>query len=476
MKHSGKDNLEQFFQNSLENYGENPSADFWSEMEGRIPLPPVTSTSFWKMNGWYFSLFLMIGMLCFISIQKWNNNRTLVDINKTIELQDQTINKISKELTDVQNKVLSELKVENQKYREIGSNDKNFQQYIYKSKKGKNTSDLSILKDSNNVITKLKSNFLKEKASEDYLGNKTNLAKNASFNLSPISVVENISSLYFEAKFSDDNILELPKEKTIKFNKIEKGGEGIEIFGGFHQAFPGLKNENSLLDFDKLINQESNVGLLFSFEMNKKWTFQVGLGFGNSKQTGIVKNNFLYADSEHEVSDGVVRTKYFLEFNTNYHDLVRFESFLLNYRQNDNQDLYGGDSFLADISLTKKSKYLFFPVYVKYYLPTKYQKINWSFKMGLVQRFVYIENEPTLISLSNFSNPRLEFSHTNIFIVNENLKKSYHAELIFGAGVEYLLSKDCTLILEPMYKKNMTSEGSIRPHSFGIFTGVRWNL
>ena len=308
------------------------------------------------------------------------------------------------------------------------------------------------------------------------LTDKINEAENATFNLSPVLTVENISSLFLEAKYSDNSILELPKVETIKFNKIEKGGEGIEIFGGFHQAFPGLKMENSLLDFDKLINQESNVGLLFSFEINKRWTFQVGFGFGNSKQTGIVKKDFVYADSEYEVNDEAVRTKYNLEFNTNYHGLVKFESFLLNYRQNDNQDLYGGDSFLADVSLTKKSKYLFFPVFVKYYVPTKYQKIKWSFKMGFVQRFAYLENEPTSISLSNFSNSRLEFSNTAIIGVNKNLKRNYHAELIFGTGVEYLLSKGCTLILEPMYKKNMTLEGSIRSHSFGIFTGVRWNL
>ena len=48
---SEKDKLEKFFQESLENYGENPSSELWSDMESRIPLPPVTSTSFWKRNG-----------------------------------------------------------------------------------------------------------------------------------------------------------------------------------------------------------------------------------------------------------------------------------------------------------------------------------------------------------------------------------------------------------------------------------------
>lgn len=473
---SEKDNMEQFFQKSLNNYGENPSAGFWSEMEDRIPLPPVAAPSFWKMNGWYISLFLTMGLLFFIGIQKWNNDKTLVDINKTIELQDQTINEISKELTDVQNKFLNKIKTENQKEFQIDAKNRTPQQYIYKYEKEENIPVYSGVEKNNNVITNSKYELLKEEIFEDLLTNKIDLAKNASFNLSPVLTVESISSLFFEAEFSDKNALELPKEETIKFNKIEERGKGIEFFGGFHQAFSGLEIENSILNFDKVINQESNIGLLLSFDLNKKWTFQVGLGFGNIKQTGILKKDFVYANLEQEVSDDVARTKYNVEFKTNYHGLLKFESFLLNYRQNDNQDLYAGDSFLAEISLTKKSKYLYFPVYIKYHVPTKYQKIKWSFKMGFVQRFVYIEHEPTLISLSNFSNSRLEFSHTTNISVTKNLKENYHGELIFGTGVEYLLSEGCTLILEPMYKKNMTLEKSIRSHSFGIFTGVRWNL
>ena len=487
MKHSEKDKLEQFFQNSLENYGENPSADFWSEMENKIPPPPASATSFWKKYGLGLVLLLAIGLLSFIGFQKWNHDETIANINKTIELKDAAINEMSKELEDVQNRFSTNKTIENQKVLELDAAKEISQQYIYNVEKKENKpifstqSNLSFLSDENNnaidnTITNSNSDLSTLKTLDLFSKNEIDSTVNSSSFLSSISEVEKISSPFLEVEFSKKKILEMPKEEVIVLPKMGNERKGFEIFGGFHQIYPTLKIQDISLEFESPTNQESNFGLMYSFTMNKRWAVQFGLGFGNSTHSIAIKNDFEYANSEFEISDNITRTRYDFNIETNYNGFLGFQSFVYNYRQNDGQDIYAGDSFTAEITSTKRQKYLMFPMYLKYYLSTKSKRLKWAIKMGIIQRFGYFENEIALVNFTNFSHPRLEFSHTNIISISENQKRKYKTELVFGTGVEYNLSKNWTLILEPTFKQSTTLEGKITPHTFGIYTGVRWNF
>lgn len=484
MKDSGKDKLEQFFQKSLEHYGENPSADFWSEMESKIPPPPTSATSNWKRYGLLSLLFLTVGLLSFIGFQKWNHDRTIENISKTIELQDAAINEMSKELAEVQNKFSNNNAIENSTETQLEVVKENPQQNNYNFVQKGNTpvfptnTNQNFLTDNfnNNIITNIDSDFSKQKISDSFSKKEIKTTGNELSFLPPIAEVENISSLFFEAEFLKKKVLEMPKEEIIKVSKKQKERKGLEVFGGFHKIYPTLKIQDSPLEYHNPINNESNFGLIYSFTMNKKWAVQFGLGFGKSTRNIAVKNDFEYANTEFEITDNIARTRYDFMIQTNYNGFVGFQTFVNNYRQNDGQDIYAGDSFTAEITSTKRQKYLMIPLYLKYYIPTKSKKLNWSIKMGLIQRFAYFENEVASVNFTNFSHPRLEFSHTNIISISEHQKREHQTELVFGTGVEYNFSKNGTLILEPTFKQSTTLEGKITPYTFGIYTGVRWNF
>ena len=101
MKDSEKDKFEQFFQNSLKGYEEDPSDDFWSEMEGKIPSPPTIS--FWKKY-WKFGSFLLVsGVVALASWQWWNYGNDINLIQETLELQNEKIGNVENQMSEIKN-------------------------------------------------------------------------------------------------------------------------------------------------------------------------------------------------------------------------------------------------------------------------------------------------------------------------------------------------------------------------------------
>lgn len=474
MKHSEKDKLEQFFHNSLENYEENPSSNFWSEMEGRIPPPPAVKFSFWKKNGVTILVILVIGLVFLLGFQKWEYTTSLEGINKTIELQDQTIDEITKELSEVHHQI--------ERKEPRGEEVVSDQVDLVKDVQSVNRKVATIAeingdkKKNNNINAKRNAVIVKSGIESEFLENKKIVELSQPF-LNPVkSQVEEIPM--------SDFLLELPKEEKLKLEKREMillesnlgNRKGIEFFGDFHKIYPTIQLDNPFKVSDNKINNEANFGILYDFPMAKRWTLQFGVGFGSSTRSISVENDFEYPDSEFQITDNLVRTSYEFQLKTNYNGFIGFQSYVYNYRENDGADIQAGDSFSTEISSTKRQKYLMFPVFMKYYLKPKSRRFKWSIKAGIIQRFAYFENDVAQIRFTNFSHPRLSFSHTNIITISENQKRNYKTELVLATGMEYRFAENWTLIIDPTFKQSTTLEGSVTPYTFGIYSGVRWNF
>jgi len=487
MKHSEKDKLEQFFQNSLESYKENPSPDLWSEMESSIPPPPSSTIPFWKTYGAGSFLILVIGLVVFIGFQKMQHAETLADINKTIELQDQTINKITKELDEVQNQFLE--KEETKKDEENLKSNKNTisQQYIYKSEKNKKTqfskneskeeiAKKESAKTDENIISNEAANILQSKTKQDFSKKEDSPNTITSLGLNKIDEVAKIPTAFLLADFTENEKFDLSKEKYVVFKEKRIRRKGVEIFGNFNKIYPTIKLKESFLDYNNPNNQEYNYGLLLSFPVGKKGAIQYGLGFGKSHRSFAVENDFVYSNSEIEIGNNRARTNYIFNFTTNYNGYVKFQTFIDNNKENDLLDIQTGDSFTAKINYIKRQKYMVFPVFYKYYFSNESKKLNWSLKMGAIQRFAYSETEVAYGNASSFSQSRLKYAYSKIISINNDKSSRNQTELVLGTGIEYRFSKNGLLIFEPIFKQSMILEGNIRPYSFGFYTGVRWNF
>lgn len=471
MKESSKDNFEQFFKKSLEHYQENPSNDFWSEMEDRIPPPPVSRFSFWKNAGRWGLLILLLGILSIVSWQWWQQQKDIDSIYQTIDLQSEKIDDVEAQLDQV---------IQNSKGKSLSENllserkEKSKKQNNYYNRKNSKT-----LSDQGNTDSIVKTDLTPNTNNENISGIKSILKvegkEKAILEYKKISDVEFIPSLFLEVSKKEKECLTCIEEQ-LYFGYAPSKKRGLEFFVNSSQLFPKLDLLNSGFNINFQKARDYDFGLLYHIPIYRKWSFQFGIGVGSNTISTRFQKAFTYSNTEFSISDDIFRTNYFYQLNTNYNGIVNFTTYLHNEKQNDGQDVLVGDAFTTEIQINKKQRYLTIPFFIKHQWHQGQGKLNWTWKTGVIQRLAYIKNEPISVEINNFSNSRLSHHSTTIVDVGEEEKKRFDTAIVLSTGVEYLVSRNLVFVLEPTFKQTLIQRGNERPRTFGLFTGIRWNF
>ncbi|MEM6966929.1 MAG: hypothetical protein AAF573_19345 [Bacteroidota bacterium] len=498
MKNSSKDNFEQFFKKSLEDYQEHPPDDFWSEMENRIPPPPAAEFSFWKKTGGWRVLIVLLGVLLVGGWQWWQQQKDVSSIHETIYLQNERIEKVEAQLDEVvlkrkDKKSNENLPIEREmdfmSMEKQNSGNDNYNGNDNGNGNGNdngndNDNDNDNVSEANKVFAFREGTLALEKdrlkSSTDNFGeSRVNSSVEADNDtllaMEKIESAESIPSLVFEVASSQGKCLTCIEDQ-LRLKLAPNKKRGLEIFINASQLFPKLDLINSGYKVDFKKGRDYDFGLLYHIPIHRKWSIQLGFGVGNNNISTRFQKAFSYNDNENYITDDTYRTNYFYQLNTNYDGIVNFTTYLNNEKQNDGQDVLIGDAFTTEIQINKRQRYLTVPFFVKHQWYQGQGKLNWTWKLGVIQRLSYIYGESLSVNIDNFSNPRLSHHTTTIVDVGGAEEKRFDTTIIFSAGGEYLIFRNVALVLEPTLKQALTQRGDIRQTAFGFYMGIRWSF
>ncbi len=94
-----EDNLEKFFQRELEDYGDEPSGDFWDKMEEKIPDKPNRFRAIYYRNWLSVAAALLLFIFSFVF---YNYNKKLNHLAEKNKSQQEIIDQLKEELTEKQ--------------------------------------------------------------------------------------------------------------------------------------------------------------------------------------------------------------------------------------------------------------------------------------------------------------------------------------------------------------------------------------
>ena len=500
MKDSEKDKLEQFFQNSLEHYQEQPADDAWEKMERSIPPPPAAPVRFSGKNKTWLGLFLIIGMLFLIAVGFWGNSQQLNEIKMSVDLQDEKIKAMASER--LQKTIQAEedflRKNEDTSIKETQESEgigKLSNSIFAKKQLGTIGGDLLIETDfgkrDNRSTEKLSNKFLNENINSnidllkednptEFLNTKSESveavkssqkisAENRTF-----ETLDSIESLFSEAILAERKPIE---NFTIIGLEKELPKRGFELFGNISKIFPRQKIINSGVSFENQQNDNVDIGLLYHIPFNQNWSLQFGIGMGRTVHSSIIPKAFEYASNEVTLGDDLLQTNYYYQLENNYDGKIGVTTYFDNQKQNDGQDVLPGDYFSTEIILSRKQDYLVVPLLLKYTHGNENRRLRWTMKTGIFERIYFKKGNYNSIEIKNISSTRLSHNQTQFEII-EGVKsnRKMEMEFVLGTGIEYAPNQNFTIVLEPIFKKAITLQEQIEPATFGIYTGLRWNF
>jgi len=478
MKHSDKDKFEQFFQDNLKDYNSSPSDDLWSELEHRIPPPPKSSSSR-KVGGW---LFFLIGIvLLFSIIQFWNYETEIETINQTLEKQEQKITSISNDLKNSIAKKSDEIidkasdnlsegtEIVDSKKNEILSSKKisksssSFTNNSFEEDMLEEIQDVNILLNAGTITTRNENSFSSEikdiKPKVDFV---------------TIEEVGEINPLKLFLDTSTDlEKFDRPVYKLLDFKYPKTRNGSFELFRNYSWVYPKLTFENEGIPSTSLPSRNIDIGIFYGVKLTNRIILQFGVSYGK-EYTGLQFRKFLdYAENEILVDNDLTQTKYRYQFNTNYGRQI-FDSFILNEKENDGQDVVAGDDFFMDIEVIRRQQYLTVPVVLKYFWSNPDKRLSGSLKFGVFQKFNFLEDQLAEISVNNISKSRLSYERTTIRQVGNATVRD--VSFILGTGFEYKFDSQLILVFEPNLKKSIFGFNGASPYTLGFYTGLRWNI
>ena len=473
MKYSDKDKFEQFFHDNLKDYNSSPSEDFWSEMEHRIPPPPKSSSTK-KVGGWLLLLFGIV--LLFSIMQLWSYEKKIETINQTLEKKEQKITSISNdfknsvadksdEATDNLSKDTEDSVIENDKIPPAENTSKRinvFNNNVFEKNKNENIRNVNTLLTSKDSTFESKTGFVAEIKDATPKNDFPTIAEVAKIN--PLDI-------FLDAPI-DLPKFDRPAYKLLDFDSPTRNGS-FEIFRNYSWVYPKLAFVDQGAQGTSMPSRNIDIGLFYGVKLTNRVILQFGVSYGK-EYTGLQFRKFLdYAENEILVDNNLTQTKYTYQFDTNYGKQV-FESFILNKKENDGQDVVAGNPFFMDIQVTRRQQYLTVPVVLKYLWSNKNKRLAGSFKFGVFQKFNFLEDELAEIIVNDISNPRLSYDRTTIRQIGSPTVRDL--SFILGAGLEYKLDSQLILILEPNLKKSIFGFNGVSSYTLGFYTGIRWNI
>lgn len=514
MKEQKKDKFEAFMNESLSNYEEQPSELLWEQLEQNIPLPPKKDSYF---NRW---ILLMVLLLLFGGGFWWIYNSDRNEINISLQNQDNKINTIAEEVAKIKSHLNKENKTDyhpstevikeqqnssplkNQAIKEqkteLVISNKTILNNTFSEIKKTNTSKVKVLKSVNNSIKTVAEidknsessqlNFEEKSLINENLNQQietkelnsidNNLKNNKQTAFEPLNKIlnptlENIPSIM-------GSVISKNKNTLNKIDLIELIGKerkiGFEFYFFNGAIFPKIDLASPINNFKKQNSKNFSIGLLHNIHFNKRWTLQIGLEF-TERTIGTNFNKALeYGNEETLIANNQYQSISTYQVESNY-GRQTITSYLLNSKMNDGSDIETGEFFSANINLLRSQKYFAIPLFFKYTFSNPYKKLQWSAKVGVIDRIYFRVNDSGTIEFQDFSHPRLKHDYTLIENIGHgNTPSTFGVEVVLGAGMEYHFNKNIGIIVEPKFKINVLETSPINPYSIGIYTGLRWTF
>jgi hypothetical protein len=300
------DNLEQFFQKSLEDFSAEPSNDMWARIEPIIPPKPPIFGTWLGTAKWFVGLFI-VGSLSFGIYQFLESQKEIKMLSGIIEKQQETIEDLSARINDERTNevVLNSTNLEKNESNNPSLNNETALTNSLESET--NYSSNNNLKAQSNRNQTTDNQFLTNNStySNQYLTEKE-ISKENELDQSETVINSNSAS-------SNSNAPIIQKEQLVQHTSLfQLNTRSIPLFENQSTSNPReVKVKKTLNPFPrfsfegkggvfahnlgKIIYSDSSksanpfsswqAGLLINFELNTRWQVQTGFLFKNFKTT-----------------------------------------------------------------------------------------------------------------------------------------------------------------------------------------------
>jgi len=373
--------LEKFFHDNLDQYGEEPGEEFWTELEPMIPPPPKKRRR-GLLLWWFLGGFFMVAIAAYV----WSNQQNLSELEKQMLSQQQEI-KALKTKKEKENIVEAVSPLKEKKSAEL-------KEPIIESKPNKTSS----IKPDNTAQTFKDFYALSTKPDSSISGNpSTNregqvAAKGVVKKETPTEILKIKKSVLLRERLFWDtfDLLATKRDSLVAREKTENPRLVPPIItpewepriglGAFYESWVLISGAVSSSDENFREFSGRSFGVNFQLPLAKKWELETGLGLAKFTTSSSTKTTL-----EIDLARAVERPGDVL-FNNYFYNI---ESFLgrtyyetgISYRlaENSANDPMEGDLFSILVNENIALDYLYLPLHLNYLL----QKGKWGAKIGL---------------------------------------------------------------------------------------------
>ncbi len=458
-KDSNKNNLEDFFRNSLKNYSENPSNDLWDRIEENIPPKPSR-----RLKPAYALLALLLLLTLGFGYEYFQFKNQLVTVNETVNAQKEELDDLKNQLEIVKEQIKTTLQP---------SNDEKFTKaaiqpsYPKKSENSTLSENTSLNKDAVVFNAESDKRTTEQTKSKEIVAESESTFENSNISDEAINALNFITVKPIVAEYAiykELPLLAVPKKKDKSFS--------LEAYTTVSKTFPNnsaktdnqSKAKNRQLSFD--------YGGLFNLGLNRNWDIQIGVGFNRMVINDAVYADLIYARDEPDPSrDGTYTSLYSYTVNTPAGEMI-VNTLLSNQRINDGRDLKEGDPFQLELQYQNEISYFQVPLFVRYKIGKG--KYRFTLKSGFIQKFLL--NEKIKLSSVNPEFDRLENDMSTISN-NQTSASTTSVDAIFGAGTECRLSPKNSIHLQSTFSYSLQEiYPGLRPFSVGLQLGLQHKI
>ncbi len=466
-KDSNKNNLEDFFRNSLQNYSENPSNDLWDRIEESIPAKPSR-----KLRPAYALLALLLLLTIGLGYEYFQFKNQMLSVNETVTKQNEELDELKDQLEAVKDQLQSTLETSTPpmddeptseiiiKENQVISSINKLGAVLQSNPDLKNASivDLGLIKENNVsktdlVISENQNNPIQFEAPPT--GEPTSLMVPSLIATKSVAV-------------SSTNEINLP---VLAVSEKKRKEFSVELFASAYKTFPN--NASSKKNPSKVKNWKlsSDFGALFNLGVSKNWDVQIGVGYDKMVINDAVVTDLSYSRDELDPSRGIYTSYYSYTINTPSGEM-EVNTALSNQRINDGRDIEEGDPFKLDLQYQDEVYYFQLPVFVRYKIGKG--KYRFTLKSGIIQKFLL--NEKIKLSAVDAGFDRLQNDMTHISS-SQNSAATTSLDALLGAGAEFRLTANNSVHLQSIFKYSLKEIYSgTKPFSIGLQLGFQHKL
>jgi hypothetical protein len=464
-KESNKNNLEDFFRNSLKSYSENPSNDLWGRIAENIPDKPSK-----RLKPAYILLALLLLMTIGFGYEYFHFKNQMLTVNETVILQKQELNNLKNQLDIVKGQLQSASQTPNI---ESKPGDK-IEKALSVQSVSKESQSFLIPNIETSKTTFAVSDFGFEKTESI---NGLTVAKNQEIPNQPVAKLEtsepvNAIDLHDFQPITAKNFTEIELPFLTIPTKRNKPFS-LELYASALRTFPN--NSKMTGNQAEVKNRElsSDFGALFNLGLSKNWDIQIGVGYNKKVINDAVSADLIYSREELDPARGSTYTSYYSYTVNTPSGETLVNSSLSNQKINDGSDLEVGDPFQLSLQYRDEIHYFQLPVFVRYKIGKG--RYRFTMKTGFIQKFLL--DEKIKLSSVDADFDRLKNDWSYISNNNQTSAATTSIDALFGAGVEFILSPINSIHLQSTFSYSLKEiYPDLRPISIGLQLGLQHKI